>query len=78
VSYSRNDAPAYSPSPAVEQSVAVPVALSHLEAMDRFNVSDPLMIGITLTKAVSEYGEGVRSGVDSTACAILGRAPSES
>jgi CCR4-NOT transcription complex subunit 1 len=38
VSYSRNEAPvAYSPSPAVEQSVAVPVALSHPEAMDRFN-----------------------------------------
>jgi CCR4-NOT transcription complex subunit 1 len=39
VSYSRNDAPTYSPSPAVEQSVAGPVALSHPEAMDRFNNS---------------------------------------
>ncbi|KAI0306727.1 Not1-domain-containing protein [Multifurca ochricompacta] len=37
VSYSRNDAPAYSPSPAVDQSVAGPVSLSHPEAMDRFN-----------------------------------------
>ncbi|KAI9509952.1 Not1-domain-containing protein [Russula earlei] len=37
VSYSRNDAPTYSPSPAVEPNVAVPVALSHPEAMDRFN-----------------------------------------
>jgi CCR4-NOT transcription complex subunit 1 len=39
VSYSRNDAPAYPPSPAVEQSIAVPVALTHSEAMERFNVS---------------------------------------
>ncbi|KAH9981460.1 Not1-domain-containing protein [Lactifluus volemus] len=37
MSYSRNDAPAYPPSPAVDQSVAGPVALSHSEAMDRFN-----------------------------------------
>ena len=42
MSYSRNDAPAYPPSPAVDQSVAGPVALSHPEAMDRFSVSDPL------------------------------------
>ncbi|KAH9180386.1 Not1-domain-containing protein [Lactarius sanguifluus] len=39
VSYSRNDAPTYSPSPAIDQSVAGPVALSHPEAMDRFNLS---------------------------------------
>ena len=78
MSYSRNDAPAYSPSPAVEQSVAVPVALSHLEAMDRFNVSDPLTFGTAATKAVSESGEGFRGGANSTAYAILSRAPSES
>lgn len=78
MSYSRNEAPAYSPSPAVEQSVAVPVALSHPEAMDRFNVSDLLTSGATPTKPVSEFGEGLGGGANSTAHAILSRAPSQS
>ncbi len=78
MSYSRNDAPAYSPSPAVEQSVAVPVALSHPEAMERFNVSGLLTFSATPTKAVPEPGEGFRGGANPTTHAILSRAPSES
>jgi hypothetical protein len=78
VSYSRNDAPAYPPSPAVEQSAAAPVALTHSEAMERFNVSRLLAFGATSNKAVPESGEGFRGGVNSTAHAILSCAPSKS
>lgn len=78
MSYSRNDAPAYPPSPAVEQSVAVPVALTHSEAMERFNVSSLLTFGATSNKAVPESGKGFRGGANSTAHAIISRAPSES
>ncbi len=78
MSYSRNDAPAYPPSPAVEQSVAAPVALTHSEAMERFNVSGLLTFGATSNKAVPESGEGFRGGANSAAHAILSRAPSES
>ena len=78
MSYSRNDAPAYPPSPAVEQSVAVPVALTHSEAMERFNVSGLQTFFAASNKAVSESGEGFRGSANSTAHAILSRAPSES
>jgi hypothetical protein len=60
VSYSCNDAPAYSPSPAVEHCVTVPVALSHPEAIDQFNVSGLLAFVINSTNVTLEPGEGLR------------------
>jgi hypothetical protein len=78
VSYSRNDAPTYSPSPAVEQSVAGPVALSHPEAMDRFNVGKSLTFGFRAIEMAIEFGERIRGGTQSTSYAILGGTPSES
>jgi hypothetical protein len=52
----------------------VPVALTHSEAMERFNVSGPLTFGATSDKAVPEFGEGFRGGANSVAHAILSRA----
>jgi hypothetical protein len=78
VSYSRNDAPAYPPSPAVEQSVAVPVTLSHPEAMDRFSVGDPSTFDMTPAEVVPEFGEGSRGRAKSITNAIFSRPPSES
>jgi hypothetical protein len=54
------NAPAYSPSLAVKQSVAVPIALSHPEAMDQFNVSNPSAFVINSTNVTLEPGEGFR------------------
>ena len=61
MSYSRNDAPAYPPSPAVEQSVAVPVALTHSEAMERFNVSGLQTLLLLLIKLYQNLGKDLEA-----------------